>query len=543
MAGAGLSLGRLAVVDDAQLAIAAFSRAARQSDGWYAPQAADELAKLCRGTADTAENWMTVVQTDGYDGAADAAAHLGVLMFRAGRLEQARAAFEKAIVLRGTATAGLMINLGQLLAELDDLLGAREAFQTAARHGTPQERARADLELGHVLHRQGDRAEAMAAYERCAATGDPAVSSQASARIARIALLDEKFPAAEDAARAAIASRHPLAAPDAAGVLGAVLAQRSDIAGAQAAFAEASGSPEPVVAAEAQVNLAALLEAQGQRPEAERLLADVPVVGSDDLDGLVTFRLAEARLEQSGPQAAAALWRQRFGDRAAQVALQVARELSPQEGRKAVEHVLLLADPAILPAAVGLLVRLLDHHEAIARLHRAVADDDPELAPLAALSLGYVHLRNGDAAQAKAAWDLAAATVHPVHAPHAMYEIGVTLSQANRLVEARDWYRRVIAAGISPIQPYAAVNLGAVLYRLGDLREAEAALQVAINSDNKEQADKAWVNLGVLRKQAVDLDGARNAWLQALGGAPDSHRQAMINLRELRDELSGPPNP
>lgn len=539
---AGLWLGRLALADDVEAARAAWLRVAELGDPVRSPQAAAHLARLCERHGGTAEDWTVLMRTDGYDGAADAAARVGLLLARSERFTEARAALEKAVVLGCTDPARVLVNLGNVLNTLDDRLGAREAFRHAARLGTPPVGAVASLALGRLLLRQGDRPGARAAFERAAAAGDAETSPWAYAVLARMAREDGDLAAAEKAVRAALSSGHRLAAYEASATLGVVRLQQDDMAGARAAFEDAAGSPDPATAAEATANLGALLAAHGQLARAEALWASIPVVDSDPVGSLVTFHRAEAMLRRGDRDGAEDVWRRHFGDRAARVALDLSSQLPPQQTRLALEQALLLNDPAVLPSALSALTALLGPDAAIDRLRRAVDDGDPELAPLAAVSLGQLHAEQGDYDAAVAAWRVAVASGHPEHAPHGMYEIGVSCRRAEDLPAARDWYRRAVAEGPSAIRAHAAVNLGSVLVALDDPEGAEAAFDIAIASDDPEQRGKAWVNLGLLRLTRGDTDGARQAWHRALAcGAYEPHETALRYLHALREGRIGAP--
>lgn len=86
------------------------------------------------------------------------------------------------------------------------------------------------------------------------------------------------------------------------------------------------------------------------------------------------------------------------------------------------------------------------------------------------------------------------------------------------------------------------MNLGGVLLALNDLEGAEAAFNLAIASDDLEQRGMALVNLGVMRLERGDTDGARHAWHQALCcGVYEPHHAAMRYLHALREGRIGAP--
>ncbi|MWA07657.1 tetratricopeptide repeat protein [Streptomyces sp. BA2] len=541
-AGAGLLLGRITTDKNLEIARAAWNRAAQCGDPAHSPQAALALAHLCERHGGTAEEWATVAQTDGCAVSAAAAARLGELLLADKQYTQARAALEKAIVLGSapaatatvrTSTAVSLFNLGTVLTALDDRLGAREAFRAAGHPSSPV-RAAANLELGQLIE-HSDPAGALAAYEQAAATGDARVSAQAHARLGRLALKRRDLDAAEEALQTAIASEHRLAALDASAALGIVRLHRNDTAGARAAWEAACTSPTRVVMAEASANLGALLAAQGQPAEAEELWDSIPLTGDELIDRMVAFYRAGTMLQRGDHDGVREAWHRSFGDQAAHQALGLSRQLELSQARLVLEQVLVLGDPDILPAALSALLALLDERERVSRLRQAVDEGEPQLAPLAALRLGVLLAKDGDIEAARDLWHVVVTSQHPDHGPYAMYEIALSYRRANELRTARDWYRRAMATG-SAITPYAAVNLGGVLVELDDPQGAEAVWQVAIESDNREQAGMAWANLGSLRRHRGDLEGARRAGLRALGATPEAHYQATQLLHALREE-------
>ena len=89
--------------------------------------------------------------------------------------------------------------------------------------------------------------------------------------------------------------------------------------------------------------------------------------------------------------------------------------------------------------------------------------------------------------------------------------------RAGRVREARDGYRRALAAGFR--HPDVFVNLASIAEREGQLDEARAALTdaVAIASGDAD----AWNRLGLLEMRRGDIDAARRAFSSAIAAAPD----------------------
>jgi len=89
--------------------------------------------------------------------------------------------------------------------------------------------------------------------------------------------------------------------------------------------------------------------------------------------------------------------------------------------------------------------------------------------------------------------------------------------RAGRLREAREQYRRAIAAGFR--HPDAYVNLASIAEREGHLDEAREALTNAVGLAASD-AD-AWNRLGLLEARHGDVDAARRAFAQAIAVAGD----------------------
>jgi Tfp pilus assembly protein PilF len=89
--------------------------------------------------------------------------------------------------------------------------------------------------------------------------------------------------------------------------------------------------------------------------------------------------------------------------------------------------------------------------------------------------------------------------------------------RAGRAGEARDGYRRALAAGFR--HPDVFVNLASIAERDGQLDEARAALTDAIGIASGD-AD-AWNRLGLLEMRRGDIGAARRAFSGAMAAAPD----------------------
>ena len=103
------------------------------------------------------------------------------------------------------------------------------------------------------------------------------------------------------------------------------------------------------------------------------------------------------------------------------------------------------------------------------------------------------------------AYGAAIATRHPTHAARAWFNLGTLHQQRGEIELALAAYRGAIEYRHPEIGPRAAVNLGFVLFtELGQVEQAEAAFQVAINGQDPEQAQLGRQNLAAMRQLAAD---------------------------------------
>jgi tetratricopeptide (TPR) repeat protein len=169
---------------------------------------------------------------------------------------------------------------------------------------------------------------------------------------------------------------------------------------------------------------------------------------------------------------------------------------------------------------------------------KAASSGNPDAAPQAALNLGILLQRLGDAEGARAAYQLAIDSGHADTAPMAAVNLGFVLQEQGSLDGARAAYQLAIDSGHADTAPMAAFNLGALLTELGDTEAARTAYQLAIDSGHVEHAPSAAVNLGLLLQEQGDLDGARAAYQLAIGyGHADTSPMALVNLGSVLKEL------
>jgi tetratricopeptide (TPR) repeat protein len=112
-------------------------------------------------------------------------------------------------------------------------------------------------------------------------------------------------------------------------------------------------------------------------------------------------------------------------------------------------------------------------------------------------------------------------------------------TRGNNQAAAAAW-SRANGSGHAEAAPLAAVNLGGLYWRLGDIDGALAAFEQASKSRHAHAAPWASVRLGLLRKQLGDAEGAAAAFEQAgASGHPDAAPLAALNLRLLRNQGNG----
>ena len=343
--------------------------------------------------------------------------------------------------------------------------------------------------------------------------------------IGRIHMWQGNLADASLALQDAIATGDPYAAPAAGNSLGMFRMRQGDRDGAKTALELGLTSPEPEVVAYAAGNLAILPDMLGP-DRAERLLASIAPTGDRDADSVIAFRLAAARLKRGDHAGAAQAWLRTTENNplaASEAVISFAEWTAEQEGGldeadKALAQVVLFDVPEAQIYAVSTRARLLSGHsraeQAISVLNEAIEHGGSEVRPAVAIFLAGLYADHGDDAAAIAALELAAGSGHPRYALQALYNLGVRQQEAGNPTRASELFENVISLG-TPIAPYAANNLCTVCETMGDLDAAEATLRPALDSDNTEQAAKAWANLGVFRWRRGDRDGGRAAWHQA----------------------------
>jgi tetratricopeptide (TPR) repeat protein len=102
---------------------------------------------------------------------------------------------------------------------------------------------------------------------------------------------------------------------------------------------------------------------------------------------------------------------------------------------------------------------------------------------------------------------------------------------------ARKAWGKAYGSGDAAVVPAAAVNLGIVLRKEGDLEGARLAFQRAIDSGHSGWAARAVGNLGLMMRDQGDMEGAKLAFQQAIDfGDPDMAPAAAVNLAFLLED-------
>jgi tetratricopeptide (TPR) repeat protein len=183
----------------------------------------------------------------------------------------------------------------------------------------------------------------------------------------------------------------------------------------------------------------------------------------------------------------------------------LARQGDFESARGALQTAMSRDDPEWSPRAAYVLGDLLwqlgDPGSAEPVLRVACDSGHPDWAPAAEVGRGVICAARRDVAGAMRAYGAATASEHPKHAANAWFNLGTLHQQRGETSLAVIAYRRAIAFQHPELSPKAAVNLGYVLFnQLGQVQEAEEAFQIAITSQNEEQAQLAKQNLAAMRQ-------------------------------------------
>jgi len=160
--------------------------------------------------------------------------------------------------------------------------------------------------------------------------------------------------------------------------------------------------------------------------------------------------------------------------------------------------------------------------------------DNRHVSPYAMFNLGLLYETHGDIDAAKAAYQQAIDTDHREVAPHAAFELGRLLQEHGEIGSAKAVYGIAIASNNPDWAPPAALGQAEVLKEAGEIDAAKAAYQQAIESHHPKAAALAGVGLGDLLENQGEIDAAKEAYRQALEyDDPDASQIAEERLRAL----------
>ena len=150
-----------------------------------------------------------------------------------------------------------------------------------------------------------------------------------------------------------------------------------------------------------------------------------------------------------------------------------------------------------------------------------------------AMSAGVTAYLRNDLAGAEHIWRTIAGGTS-AHLAEAALNLGILLEKQGDLEGAREAYQRAIDSEHPEYAPAATSNLGVLLGEQGDLEGAREAYQRAVDSEHPESAPMAALNLGVQLGEQGDLEGAREAYQRAIDFKhPDLSPKAEDLLRQL----------
>ena len=171
--------------------------------------------------------------------------------------------------------------------------------------------------------------------------------------------------------------------------------------------------------------------------------------------------------------------------------------------------------------------------EAAAALQELMDSGHPDDAPSAAVILGTLRLKLGDAAGARQAFQMAMDSGHPDHSPRGAVMAGIRLMEEGNLDRAQKAYQYAIDSCHPDHAPSAWVMMGAVLERQGNPAGARGAYQAAINSGHSSYSPLAAVGMGLLLEGQGDPIAARAAYQTAIdSGHPDHASFAELLMGE-----------
>lgn len=195
---------------------------------------------------------------------------------------------------------------------------------------------------------------------------------------------------------------------------------------------------------------------------------------------------------------------------------------------------------ATLAMRLGVLIEGDDRDEALSLYRRAVRTGDAETAAHCALRAGLLL----DDQQATPEFERACASEDADVAGLAALQLGVIHERRGNAGEAECWFRHAIASGSERIAPEASIHLG-VLLEPRDVGGAEAAFAAAVESDSPEVAPRAAYRLmDLLNDQDRFAEGrgvyerARPLANESVSGPLDMQRALLAAFAGKRDEAA-----
>lgn len=451
-----------------------------------------------------------------------------------------------------------LVELAKVTAQLGDEEETKAIFRRVIASGHPEYVVQAQACLAQMHTEAGESAEALAALRAVLEAGE---DEWASICVALLGLLLEQHPEAHDEIMelAALASRHedpdaafkatlllehaarqqPLADPVEEQALqdtddGLAHLRAGEVDAARRLLRRAADSGAPAQSLRAMVTLAELEMGEGDREQADELLAYVAEC-DDVLQGFnaaFLLHLLRGSGEEPHPVLGAMLDHQRLG-----------REEGLVRYRSAMDH----PDPAVSAIGTAVFAQVLasigydlsdaaemfraaagggdplalsytavicrdvlaDEDEAVELLRRARADGHPVLAPWVAYLLGGLFAEN-DPGQARAAYEAALETEHKGLRVEAAADLVALYERQGDLLAACRLHERLIAEGE---RARSALPLAFTRIRLDDLEAARAAFALA--------SDELSTFGGLLLDR--DFEAAARAW-------PEGDARAMATV-------------
>ncbi|MER5998763.1 tetratricopeptide repeat protein [Nonomuraea angiospora] len=436
-----------------------------------------------------------------------------------------------------------LIELAKVTASLGDVEETKAIFRRVIASGQREYVVQAQACLAQMHVEAGETAEALAALRAVLEAGE---DEWASICVTLLGLLLDQHPEVYDEAMelARFASGHddpdaafkatlllehaarqqPLADPVEEQALqdtdeGLARLQAGDVAGARLLLRGAADSGAATQSLRAMATLAQLEIGEGDREQADELLAYV-AEGDDVLQGfsaVFLLHLLRESGEEAHPVLGAMLDHQRLG-----------REEGLVRYRAAMDH----PDPAVAAIGAAVFAQVLasigyDLSDAAKLFESAAESGDP-------LALSYTAVICKEVlSDEEASLDLlrrATAEGHPVLAPWVGYALGGLVTEHD-LGEARAAYTTAMDGGNRGLRSEAAASLFTVLERQGDLlavcRLHERQIEEETSADDRSRS--AWL-LGLHRVRIDDLAAARAAFDLATGEPKEMGRFARFLL-------------